>query len=245
MDHQTTLDKLQEMKLFGMLKALQEQTPKAAVRGLSFEERLAMLVEREWLVRQDRQLARRLKKARMRLSACMEDIDYHAPRGLDRGLMRQLATCQWVHEHQCVLITGPTGIGKSYLACALANKACREGFSSLYSRVPRLLHEMAIARGDGSYLKLLGKLSRIDVLVLDDWGLTPLGDLERRDVLEILEDRCESRSTIVASQLPTDKWYESLGEPTVADAILDRVIHRSHRIKLKGPTMRGRKKEKK
>jgi DNA replication protein DnaC len=244
MGTQQTIDKLQEMKLFGILKAIEEQKREPSVRDLSFEERLALLVEREWLMRQDRQLARRLKKARMKLQARIEDIDYQASRGLDRSQMRSLASCSWVREHQCVIITGPTGIGKSYLACALADKACREGFSAFYSRFPRLMHELTIARGDGSYLKLLGKLARIDVLILDDWGLTPTGDLERRDLLEILEDRCESRSTIVTSQLPTDKWYECLGEPTLADAIMDRLIHRSHKIKLKGPTMRGRKKEK-
>lgn len=239
---QQTIEKLHEMKLLGMLRALEEQGREPEVRDLSFEERLSMLVEREWLMRQERQLARRLKTAKMKLQACMEDIDYQTPRGLDRSMMRSLAECQWVREHQCVTITGPTGIGKSYLACALANKACREGFSAYYTRVPRLMHEMSIARGDGSYLKVLGKLARFDVLVLDDWGLTPMGDLERRDILEILEDRSESHSTIVTSQLPTDKWYECLGEPTVADAIMDRLIHRSHGIKLKGPTMRGRKK---
>lgn len=244
MGTQQTIDRLQEMKLLGILKAIEEQKREPSVRELSFEERLALLVEREWLMRQDRQLARRLKKARLKLQARMEDIDYQAPRGLDRSLMRSLASCGWVREHQCIIITGPTGIGKSYLACALADKACREGFSSWYARFPRLMHELAIARGDGSYLKMLGKLARTDVLILDDWGLTPPGDLERRDLLEILEDRCESRSTIVTSQLPIDKWYECLGEPTVADAVMDRLVNRSHKLKLKGPTMRARKKEK-
>jgi DNA replication protein DnaC len=246
MGHQQTIEKLQEMKLHGMLLALEEQTQDTDIQRLSFEERLGLLVEREWVVRQDRRLTNRLKTAKLKFQACMEDIDYRAPRpGLDRALMRTLATCTWVREHQGVIIVGPTGIGKTYLACALANKACREGFSACYTRVPRLLHEVSIARGDGSYLKLLSKLARIDVLVMDDWGLSPLGDFERRDILEILEDRCEARSTIVTSQLPTKKWYEVLGEPTVADAIMDRLIHCSHKIQLKGPTMRNKKDKKK
>lgn len=246
MGHQQTIEKLQEMKLHGMLLALEEQGQDPDVQSLSFDERLGLLVEREYVVRQDRRLTRRLKTAKLKFQACMEDIDYRARRtGLDRALMRTLATCGWVREHQGVIIVGPTGIGKTYLACALANKACREGFTASYTRVPRLLHELSIARGDGSYLKQLSRLARIDVLVMDDWGLSPLGDFERRDILEILEDRCEARSTIVTSQLPTKKWYEVLGEPTVADAIMDRLIHGSHKIQLKGPTMRDKKGKKK
>jgi DNA replication protein DnaC len=243
--HQQTIEKLQEMKLHGFVLGLEEQSKDTEVQSLSFEERLGLLVEREWLLRLDRRLERRLKMARLRFHACMENIDYRTPRGLDRSVMRTLAGCNWIREKQCVLIVGPTGVGKSYIACALANKACREGFTSLYTRIPRLMHEMSIARGDGSYLKLLAKLSRIDVLVLDDWGLSPFGDLERRDILEILEDRSEERSTIVASQLPTEKWYECIGEPTLADAILDRLINGAHKIKLKGPTMRAKKEKKK
>jgi len=243
--HQQTMDQLHEMKMYGFVQALDEQDKDPEIRSLSFEDRLAMAVEREYLLRQDRRLTRRLQMAKLRFQACMEDVDYRHPRGLDRSVMRRLATCQWIRDKQCVLIVGPTGIGKSYLACALANKACREGFTALYTRVPRLLHQISIARGDGSYLKLLTKISRIDVLVLDDWGLAPLGDLERRDILEIIEDRTENRSTIVASQLPTKKWYDCVGEPTIADAILDRLIHRAHELKLKGPTMRKLKKGKK
>lgn len=243
--HQQTMDQLHEMKMYGFVQALDEQDKDADIQSLGFEDRLALAVEREYLLRQDRRLTRRLQMAKLRFQACMEDVDYRHPRGLDRSVMRRLATCQWIREKQCVLIVGPTGIGKSYLACALANKACREGFTALYTRIPRLLHEVSIARGDGSYLKLLAKISRIDVLVLDDWGLAPLGDLERRDILEILEDRTENRSTIVASQLPTKKWYDCVGEPTIADAILDRLINRAHELKLKGPTMRRAKKGKK
>lgn len=243
--HQQTVEKLQDMKLTGFLQALDEQARDKEIGSMSFEERLGMLVEREWLLRQDRRLTRRLQIAKLRFQACMEDIDYRKPRGLDRSVMRALATCQWVRDHQCVLIVGPTGIGKSYLACALANRACREGYTALYRRLPRILHELSISRGDGSYMKLLGKLARIDVLILDDWGLAPMGDMERRDLLEVLEDRSEARSTIVTSQLPTEKWYEYIGEPTVADAIIDRVINGAHKIKLKGPSMRGRDKKKK
>ncbi len=180
-----------------------------------------------------------LHEAKLKLSqACVEAIDFPARRELDKALVRQLATCRWVAEHQNVIITGATGVGKSFLACALAQQACRQGYRAYYARASRLFHEFALARADGSYIRLLAKLARLDVLVLDDWGLTPVQDAERRDLLEILEDRYGTRSTIITSQLPPAQWHDYLGDPTLADAICDRLLHNAHRIVLKGPSRR-------
>lgn len=221
-----------------MADAVRQQLEQPSVQELSFEERLAMIVDREWLFRENRRLTRRLKAARLKQQAAVEDIDFRQPRGLDKSVMLTLSNCQWIRNHQNVIITGPTGIGKSYLAEALAQKACREGFTALYYRSPRIFRDLAIARGDGNYSKLLIRLAKTELLVVDDWGLSSLTDAERRDFLEVMEDRHGIRSTIITSQYPVAKWHELIGEPTLADAILDRIVHNAHKIVLKGESMR-------
>jgi DNA replication protein DnaC len=233
-----TLDKLVALHLDGMAAAFAEQLQMSNLEELGFEERLGLLVDRETTDRHNRKLGLRLKKARLRLNAAVEDIDYRQPRGLDKSVVLSLASCRWVAEHHQVLITGPTGVGKSYLACALAQKACREGYRALYFRLSRLLQELAVARADGRYGKILSHLLKQDLLVIDDWGLTPLDDLGRRDLLEILEDRHGRRSTLIASQLPISAWHEMIGDKTLADAILDRLVHNAYKIALKGESMR-------
>ena len=233
-----TAEKLQALRLPGMLKALEEQRRMPEIGELTFEERLGLLVDREMTDRENRRLGSRLKKAHLRLTAAVEDIAYRPPRGLDKSLMLSLAGCRWIGEHQNILITGATGVGKTYIACALAHKACREGYTALYFRLSRLLEEIGLARADGRYGKFLLALARTDLLVLDDWGLAPLTGEQRRDLLEVLDDRYRCRSTIVTSQLPEKHWHEALGDPTLADAILDRFVHNAHRINLKGETMR-------
>jgi len=235
-----TLEKLHSLKLNGMAKALEEQIQMEDLKELSFEERLGLLVDREVTERRNRKLRTLLKKAKLRLNASLEDIDYRHPRGLDKSLTLSLASCQWVEEHNNILITGPTGVGKSYLACALAQKACREGYRTLYFRLTRLLQELTMARGDGRYGKMLINLAKNDLLVIDDWGLAPLDDHGRRDILEILEDRHNVRSTLVTSQIPVQNWHEIIGDPTLADAILDRLVHNAYKITLKGESMRKR-----
>ncbi len=237
-----TLEKLQALKFKGMVKALTEQLQISDIQELSFEERLGLLVDREMTERENTRLQTRLRKAKLRQSACIEDIDYRHPRGLDKSLIASLASCQWVAEHLNVLITGPTGVGKTWIGCALAQKACREGYTAQYLRLPRLFQELPIAKGDGRYPKLLAQLARTDVLVLDDWGLMKLNAEQRRDLLEILEDRYGSRSTIVTSQLPIDQWHQIIGDPTLADAILDRIVHNAYKIDLKGDSMRKKRK---
>lgn len=233
-----TLEKLRSLKLEGFARGLEEQMASAEMAGLSFEERLGLLVDREVMDRENKRLAGRLHRAKLRQSACLEDIDFRHPRGLDRSLVMSLAGCNWIKEHLNVLLTGATGTGKSYLACALAHRACLEGYSALYARVPRLFGELAVARGDGRYAKMLKSIARVDVLVLDDWGLARLNAEERGDLLEIMEDRYQMRSTIVASQLPVDKWHEVIGDPTIADAVLDRLVNNAYRISLSGESMR-------
>jgi len=237
-----TLEKLAALKLTGMRKALEEQMQMSEAAALSFEERLGLLVDREALERQNRQLKNRLLKARLRQSAAIEDIDWRAPRGLDKSVVLALGSCQWIGHHRNCLITGPTGVGKSWLACALGHKACREGYSVLYLRAARLWRELAVARADGRYLKLLAGFSRTDLLILDDLGTAPLGDPERHDLLEILEDRYDRRATLVTSQLPVGHWHEAIGDPTLADAILDRLVHNAHKLALKGESMRKKPK---
>jgi DNA replication protein DnaC len=236
-----TLDKLQHLKFTGMAAALAEQMQMPDIEELAFEERLGLLVDRELTERENRRLSSRLRRARLKHNAALEDIDYRHPRGLDKSLIQSLATCQWVKEHLNILITGPTGVGKTWIACALAHKACREGYTAGYLRLPRLLQEMAIAKGDGRYPKLLATLAKTDVLVLDDWGLAKLTGEQRRDLLEILEDRHATRSTLATSQLPIETWHDIIGDPTLADAILDRLVHNAYRINLKGASMRKRK----
>lgn len=241
--HEPTLEKLHGLRLRAMADAWTQQNKDPAIVALSFDERLALLVEAESLARENQRLARTLREAKLKLSgACIEGIDYPARRELDRARVRQLASCRWVTEHQAVLVTGATGTGKTYVACALAQQACRKGFRALYRRVPRFFDELRLARADGSYPRLLARLARVDVLLLDDFAIAPLSDAERRDLLEVLEDRYGTRATIVTSQLPVDRWHDYLADPTVADAILDRLVHASHRLALKGPSRRKERK---
>jgi len=239
-----TIEKMNAMKLFGMRDALAEQMELSSYNSLSFEERIGMLVDREWIDRENRKLERRMKAAKLKIPASMEDINYRASRGLDQSLMRSLADCRWVSSRSTVLIIGPTGTGKTYLSCALADQVLRKGYSCLYFRAPRLFSALLMARADGSWPRFLSKLEKADVLVVDDFGLAPLTDGERRQFLEVLEDRSGSKSTIVASQLPVSSWHDVIGEPTVADAILDRLVHNAHRIELKGASMRKQRPQK-
>ena len=228
---QATLDRLRQLRLTGMAEAFQTQLESPAqYQELSFEERFGLLVDREWNWREDRRVKRLLRQAKLRLAACMENIDFRVPRGLDRGQVLSLAGCDWIRNHRNVLITGATGTGKTFLICALANAACRQGFSSRYWRLPRLLSEMAAARADSSYNRLLGQLSRVDVLVLDDRGLATFTSTQVLDLMEVVEERSERRSTIVASQLPLEHWHAALPDPTVADAILDRLVHNAYKF---------------
>jgi len=238
--HQT-IEKLSQMKLHTMAAAFKDQTEHPSLSSLSFEDRFAMIVDREWSFRENRKLTRRLKAARLRTQATIEDIDYQHPRGLDKSLIRSLAGCQWITTHQNVIVTGPTGIGKSYFGEAFANKACREGFTATRYRSTRLFAELHMARGDGSYFKTLAKLSRVDLLVIDDWLIEPLNEDQRRDFLEVMEDRHGLKSTLLTSQFPTSTWHDRIGEPTMADAILDRIIHNAHKVTLKGESMRKTK----
>lgn len=236
-----TCDQLRELRLAGMLAAYEAQLKDGACDGLSFDERLGLLVDREYNERHNRRLKTRLREARLRLDAAVEDIDYRHPRGLDKRLMLSLADCQWIRQHQNLIITGPTGAGKTYLACALANQACRQGFSVQYHRTPRLFGDLALARGDGRYPKIVAKLAKADLLILDDWATALLTDEQRRDLFEIAEDRYQRRATLITAQLPVKHWHETIGDPTLADAILDRLIHNAHTINLKGESMRKKK----
>jgi DNA replication protein DnaC len=238
---QQTLERLHELRLTGMAQALEEQMRSADLEGLSFEDRLALLLERELTFRDDRRLTRLLQLARLHLSAAVEDLDFRSPRGLDRSLVLRLASCQWIRDHENVLVSGATGTGKSYLACALAHCACRHGLSARYYRFSRLLGELALARADGSYAKLLDRLAKFQLLVLDDFGLAALSDSERRDLLEVLEDRYARRATLLTSQLPFEHWHAVMGDATFADAILDRLVHNAHKLTLKGESMRRKK----
>lgn len=236
-----TMEKLEALRLSGMARAFAEQRETAEIDSLGFEERLGLLVDRELTERENRRLASRLARARLRQAAVLEDLDYRTPRGLDKGTMATLASGRWILDHHNVLVTGPTGVGKSWVACALAHQACRQGHRVLYQRVPRLFQDLALGRADGRYRKLMAQLARCDLLVLDDWGLAALAPEQRHDILEILEDRHGVRSTMVTSQVPVEQWHDLIGEPTLADAILDRLVHTAYRIKLKGDSMRKTK----
>ena len=235
--HQTA-EKLKKMRLPGMAEAFLNQLSQPSNTTMSFEEKLGLLVDYEWTHRQNRKLERMLKKASFKISACMEDIDYQHPRELDRKVMENLSTCQWILSAQNVIITGPTGTGKTYLSCALGNQGCRQGFSTRYFQVSKLLSKINMAKGDGTLPKLLNELAKTDLLVIDDFGLAPISAPESRDILEIIDDRYQRGSTIVSAQLPVEHWHETIADPTVADAILDRLIHNAHKLILKGDTMR-------
>lgn len=235
---QQTLQQLTELRLYGMAQALEEQKKQLVMQDLTFEERLAFLIDKEATYRKDRRLQRLLRSAKLRHNACVEDINYHHPRKLDKSRMISLAICTWIKEKHNLIITGPTGVGKSWLACALGNQACRYGISVKYLRLSRYLEELRIAQADGSYAKLMKQTARIQLLILDDWGIDVLKRQQRNDLLEILEDRHQISSTIVTSQLPIEKWHDFIGEATIADAILDRLIHNAYRLNLQGDSMR-------
>jgi DNA replication protein DnaC len=234
-----TMEKMKALKLEAMIAAWVSQMKDPDTAKLSFDERLGLLIEAEWIHRENKRLERCLKEAKLKISnACIEGIEYSAKRELEKAVMRQLATCRWVHEHSNVVVTGATGTGKTYVACALAQQACRKGYRAVYRRATRLFDELTLARADGTYARMLGRFARVDVLVIDDWGIAPAKDQERRDLLEILEDRYGSRSTIMTSQLPPEVWHDNIGDPTIADAVCDRVLHNAYRIVLKGPSRR-------
>lgn len=239
-----TVQKLRGLSLTAMADAWLAQQQRADLASLSFDERFGLIVDAEFLARENRRLTRRLSEAKLRQSqACLEDFDEATKRGLDKTLLRQLATGHWIAEHLNIVITGATGVGKTYLACALGQQACRSGYRVIYRRTPRLIDELTLARADGTLARLLGRLARVDLLILDDWGLTPLRDHDRRDLLEVIEDRDGLRSTLLASQIPIANWHDYLGDPTIADAIADRLLHNAHRLVLKGPSRRKRRSE--
>jgi len=238
MTREQTFDKLYRMKLHGMAQALQEQLQQPDLAGLAFEERFAMLVDAQWLWRENRALTTRLHNAKLKQQASVEDINFRHPRQLERSVMRSLSGCDWVRERHNIVIIGPSGIGKTFVCCALLEKACREGFSALYLPAEKFFRMLAIAYADGSFDRLLSKLARIDALAIDDWGIVPMGDRERRYMLEVLEDRNHARSTVVTSQFPIENWHEVVGSPTLADAIIERILTRAHRIELQGESLR-------
>jgi len=236
--NEQTIEKLYNMKLNGMAEAFKEQLLQPDLSDLAFEDRFALLIDRQWTWKEDRRMKRLLSNAKLKINACIEDIDYRAPRGLDKSIVLRLAHCDWIRQAHNIIITGPTGVGKTYLACALANRACRMGFPAFYIRIPKLFQELAIARGDGTYPKIMKKLSKAKVLIIDDLGLAQMSAQERRDLLEVVEDRHQVACTIVAAQIPIQHWHENIRDPTIADAILDRLVHNAYKIILKGESMR-------
>lgn len=240
-----TVQTLKALRLPGMATAFAEQQANATSMSLSFDERFAMLVDREHAWRENRRVSRLLREAKLKSSqACMEDVRYGDGRKLDKSLIAQLGSCQWIHAHQNLILTGATGCGKTWLACALGHAACRQGLSVAYVRTPRLFEELRIAHGDGSFSKRLSALAKTDLLILDDWGLAPLDQSGRNDLLEVLDDRIGVRSTVITSQLPVEHWHAYLNDPTLADAILDRVLHSAHKLQLAGESLRKAEKDK-
>lgn len=240
--NEPTKEKLQSLRLAAMAAAWLEQSKNPKMANLSFDERFGLLVDAEHLARDNRRLGRLLKDAQLRLpNACLEDVEASPARGLDKAMVRQLSGGGWITDHLNVLLCGPTGVGKSYVACALGQHACRRGHRVLYRRVPRLLDELALARAEGTYARVLGRLAKMEVLVLDDWGLSALKEPQRHDLLEVIEDRYGRLSTVVTSQLPVSKWHEWIGDPTVADAILDRLVNNAYKVDLKGNSRRREK----
>jgi DNA replication protein DnaC len=233
-----TLDRLHQLGLLGMAKAFDEIASSDHAAALTFPEWLGLLLDREVTHRHDRRLKARLRYARLRHQAAIEDVDYRAPRGLDRPMFQKLGAGDWIDAHDNLILSGPTGVGKSWLACALGHKACRDNRSVLYQRIPKLFGDLVLARGDGRYPRLARALNGVQLLILDDWGLEPLDAQARHDLLEILEERHGRRSTIVTSQIPIEQWHQVIGDPTYADAILDRLIHNAYRIELRGESMR-------
>ena len=233
-----TIDKLNQMKLFGMVQALEEQLAATETAALPFEERLGMLVDREVDYRANKRLTRLLKEAKLKQPSCVEEVDFRHPRGLDRSSFFSLAECRWILDHHNLIITGPTGVGKSFISCALGNKACRLGYTVRYWRTSRLLQTVAVARLDGSYPTLIHRLQKTELLLLDDWGISPFQVEEARDLLDIVEDRNQSRSTLITSQLPISQWHDVFADPTLADAILDRLVHNAYKLELRGDSMR-------
>ncbi|MBX9671132.1 MAG: IS21-like element helper ATPase IstB [Candidatus Obscuribacterales bacterium] len=236
-----TIDMMKSLKLYGMARALETQLELKEARELSFEERLGMLLDSEVLDRENKRTSLRLKNAQLRLSACIEDIKIKPGRGLERAVITALATCDWIRDKRNILITGPTGAGKTYLACALANSACRQGYTVVYYRAPSLFDDLIVAKADGRYKRILASIESKKLLVLDDFGLEKLASENRRDMFEIIERRYDSSSTIISSQFPLEHWHDVIGDPTLADAILDRIVHNSHKLKVKGETMRDPK----
>lgn len=240
--NEPTIEKLTALRLAAMADAWLEQNKNPKMASLTFDDRFGMLVDAEHMARDNRRLGRLLKDAQLRLpNACIEDIETSPTRGIEKVMVRQLGTGAWIHDHLNVLLCGPTGVGKSYIGCALGQSACRKGHRVLYRRVPRLFDELALARAEGGYARLLAKLAKADVLVLDDWGLGSLKEVQRHDLLEVLEDRYGKLSTVVTSQLPTSKWHEWIGDPTLADGILDRLVNNAYKVDLKGHSRRKEK----
>lgn len=233
-----TIDKLNHMKLFGIVKGLAEQKANPEVSGLSFEERISLLIDREWADRDDRRLIRLLREAKLKVPACLEDIDFSASRGLDRSVVATLARYGWLDQYHNIIICGATGTGKTYLACALGNGACRHGERTYYLRVPKLLEELKVSKVDGSYMRFMAKFGRTRLLILDDFGLSPLSSAEAKDFLEVIEECQGACSIVIAGQLPIESWHQAIGNPTVADAILDRLVYTSYKFNLKGESMR-------
>ena len=233
-----TIDKLNSMRLSGMAKGLRAQMENPEIHNLPFEDRLALIVDMEFMEREKRQLATRLKSAKMRQNAVLEDLDTKASRGIDRSLLASLSTCQWVKKNHNLLITGATGVGKTWLSCALAHTACRLGITAVYHRLPALMQDLDLARHDGRYKKVMKSLAKAELLILDDWGIAPMSPEQLRDLLEIIDERYHKASTLITSQLPVANWHEAFNDPTMADAILDRVLHNAYKIELKGDSMR-------